>query len=63
MVSLGKVGGAVGKVVAGIVGNGGRLTFGIDGTAGCVCNRWRAAIVVWVLESEKAMMRERRRKR
>lgn len=54
MVGLGKVGGAVGKVVAGIVGNGGRLTFGIDGTAGCVCNRWRAAIVVWVLESEKA---------
>ena len=72
VVGFGKVGavGSVGKAVlgnggsvacgmVGIVGNGGNATLGRAGIVGTVCSRWRAARVVWVLESANAKIRDR----
>ncbi|KAM7515771.1 hypothetical protein LguiA_005354 [Lonicera macranthoides] len=67
----GKVGfgvvGAVGNVGKGVVGNGGNVVLGSAGMAGNggivgrvgseVCNRWRAARVVWRLESTNATIK------
>ncbi|GMP25909.1 hypothetical protein CsSME_00002557 [Camellia sinensis var. sinensis] len=50
-----------GNVVWGMVGtegNGGNTTLGRDGIAGTICSRVRAARVIWMLESDKAMIRE-----
>jgi len=71
-VGFGKVGtvGIVGKGVVGnggnvvwgtvgMVGNEGMVTLGIDGTAGVVCRRWRAASVIWMLERDNARTRGR----
>ncbi|PSS26812.1 hypothetical protein CEY00_Acc07958 [Actinidia chinensis var. chinensis] len=58
--------GAVGKAGKVGISNGGSVAFGIVGTAGngvnvtlgrvvgTVCSRWRAARVVWTLESDSA---------
>ncbi|XP_057496720.1 uncharacterized protein LOC130781535 [Actinidia eriantha] len=72
VVGFGKVGavGNVGKAVlgnggnvacgmVGIVGNGGNTTLGRAGIVGTVCSSWRAAQVIWVLESANAKIRDR----
>lgn len=55
-------GGNVAWGMVGIVGNGGSVTFGRDGIEGTVvCSSWRAgraATVVWMLESDNAMIRD-----
>ena len=72
VVGFGKVGavGNVGKAVlgnggsvacgmVGTVGNGGNATLGRAGIVGTVCSSWRAAQVIWVLESANAKIRDR----
>ncbi|GFS35070.1 hypothetical protein Acr_00g0037650 [Actinidia rufa] len=67
VVGFGKVG-AVGKAV---LGNGGSVAWGMVGiagnggnaTVGTVCSRWRAAVVVWTIDSDSAKNRERAKQR
>ena len=70
VVGFGKVG-AVGSVGKAVVGNGGSVAWGMVGiagnggnaTVGTVCSRWRAAQVVWTLDSDSVKNRERAKQR
>lgn len=47
-----------------VVGNGGNLGIvGIVGNPGEVCRRLRAAFVTWMLENDKAMIKDRTKQR
>ena len=56
---VGNGGSAAWGRVVGIAGNG-EMAVGNVGTAGAVCNRWRAARVIWMLDMDIAMIREKR---
>ncbi|CAL5365192.1 unnamed protein product [Camellia sinensis] len=57
--NVGSTVGIVGKGVFGIVGNGGNATLGREGIEGTVCNRLRAARLIWVLENASTITRDR----